>query len=569
MQGPEYENDWVKFDGGMDSDRVSPLRPPITAGGPSLLRSYDFQVKSDSPHITPVDLSSRVVVVEGPLCGGASCDIYTGEFDRETGRKEKVAMKQLRIFLNWKDEDRIMAMKLFRREIKIWSSFDHPNILPFYGFATDASRFFLISPWAASGNIMEYLKRCPGASRHALVLQIAKALEYLHGRVPCGYVHGDLKGDNVLISEWGTALVCDFGLTRRLEKVASMTATPSKRSPIGHIRFTAPELFHSDSKPTRESDIFAFACLVIQIFTGQQPYHELSDLQVLNVVTNGGIPPRPVDTVAREAGFTDAWWNLITFCMIATPSQRPAMSVIVGMLASTEFAEQCPTQDIDKDLGQSSNGSSRAPSPSLPLPFDLPFPHIPNRDSVVTTLDLESNSPSGFSQPFRPETTHTYSVRPSPPSSQIFTFASYLQTDEPPTPPPKDFRLFLNRNRSNSALTAFDWESSSDLALQDTTSTHAWDPRASTPSSIALTSPIHSIGSPSSRPSSFVAASPLDLGSTIPPDSTKLPPSQTPRPTIQEAFPRRNADTPRNIPKPRGRRFKLKSLTKSDSCIVM
>ncbi|KDQ59044.1 hypothetical protein JAAARDRAFT_127476 [Jaapia argillacea MUCL 33604] len=236
-----------------------------------------------------------------------------------------------------------ISSQLFRREIRIWSSFDHPNILPFYGYATvDTSRFFLISPWAASGNIMEYLEQHPRANRHILIIQIVKALQYLHGRSPCAYVHGDIKGDNVLISEGGHALVCDFGLTRRIEKMASMTATPSGRSPIGHIRFTAPELFSLGCKPTRESDVFAFACLVIQIFTGQQPYRELFDPQVLSFVMNGGIPNRPVDRATRQNGLTNAWWNLITCCTVYSPSQRPTMSEVVDILASTEFSVRYP-----------------------------------------------------------------------------------------------------------------------------------------------------------------------------------------------------------------------------------
>ncbi|KDQ53400.1 hypothetical protein JAAARDRAFT_699297, partial [Jaapia argillacea MUCL 33604] len=108
-------------------------------------------------------------------------------------------------------------------------------------------------------------------------------------------IHGDLKGDNVLVSDDVSILVCDFGLTRRVKQMATMTATPSGISPLRHIRFSAPELFSSD-QPTKASDVFAFACLIIQIFTGKQPYsHLVTDLQVLKAVTNGEIPERPRD----------------------------------------------------------------------------------------------------------------------------------------------------------------------------------------------------------------------------------------------------------------------------------
>ncbi|KDQ61359.1 hypothetical protein JAAARDRAFT_190139 [Jaapia argillacea MUCL 33604] len=273
-----------------------------------------------------IDLSDLVVIVRGPLRGGSTCELYAGELSRNEERKEKVAMKQLRVFLNWSDEQRDLATTLFHREVKIWSRFDHPHILPFYGYAViDEARYFLISPWAVNGNIMEYLERFPATDRSVLILQIADALVYLHNRDECAYIHGDLKGDNILISEEGKALVCDFGLTRRVELVASMTATPSGVSGLGHIRFSAPELFQS-ARPTRESDVFAFGCLAIQIFTGQQPYNHLTtDLQVLRAVSDGDIPLRPID-------LTDTWWDLIASCLEWYPSLRPSMAEIVDIL---------------------------------------------------------------------------------------------------------------------------------------------------------------------------------------------------------------------------------------------
>ncbi|KDQ53397.1 hypothetical protein JAAARDRAFT_434477 [Jaapia argillacea MUCL 33604] len=243
-------------------------------------------------------------------------------------------MKQLRVFLNWTCQQRDLAMNLFRREIKIWSSFDHPFILPFHGYAIiDESRLFLVSSWVSNGNIMETLEKYPQTDRSELIMQVAKALEYLHfGRPECSYIHGDLKGDNVLVSDGGNALVCDFGLTRRVEKVATMTATPSGISALGHIRFSAPELFSSD-QPTRASDVFAFACLIIQIFTGKQPYSQLTtDLQVLKAVTDGKMPERPRDRESVHAGLSDEWWGLITSCMARQPSLRPTMKTIVQRL---------------------------------------------------------------------------------------------------------------------------------------------------------------------------------------------------------------------------------------------
>jgi serine/threonine protein kinase len=179
---------------------------------------------------------------------------------------------------------------MFRREVDFWSQLRHPNVLSFWGcYELDEYRLFMVSPWAANGNSLQYVQKNPGVDRrrivrdfifgpmtsHVLIVlsqlrQTAEALAYLHsGKDGDALVHGDLKADNVLISENGDALLADFGLTRYVEKLASISGTPSGLSPHGHIRFSAPELLcppsGEDPRPTPESDVFAFACFLIQV----------------------------------------------------------------------------------------------------------------------------------------------------------------------------------------------------------------------------------------------------------------------------------------------------------------
>ena len=45
----------------------------------------------------------------------------------------------------------------------------HENILPFHGVWTTDSDFCLVFPWYKNGNIVDYLKKRPGANRFDLV----------------------------------------------------------------------------------------------------------------------------------------------------------------------------------------------------------------------------------------------------------------------------------------------------------------------------------------------------------------------------------------------------------------
>lgn len=86
--------------------------------------------------------------------------------------------------------------------------------------------------------------------------ELASALAYLHGR---GFVHGDLKGANVLVSAEVGILLCDFGLAKMVD-----TNTSTSRAGLGTLRWQAPEVMDGASK-SFESDIYAFGLTIYEV----------------------------------------------------------------------------------------------------------------------------------------------------------------------------------------------------------------------------------------------------------------------------------------------------------------
>jgi len=142
-------------------------------------------------------------------------------------------------------------------------------VLPFFGTCElDEIRLFMVSPWAAGGNSLEYLRRNPSSDRGRLSWQTSSVLRYLHsGKDVPQIVPGHLKADNVLISAARDALLCDFGLSRHVEEIISKSGSSTGRAG-GHARFMAPELLLplknvTQTRPTRESNVFSFASLML------------------------------------------------------------------------------------------------------------------------------------------------------------------------------------------------------------------------------------------------------------------------------------------------------------------
>ncbi|KAF8340585.1 kinase-like domain-containing protein [Cantharellus anzutake] len=90
---------------------------------------------------------------------------------------------------------------------------------------------------------------------------MANGLHYLHSHEP-PIIHGDLKPENVLISDQGEAQLCDFGLSRALNELSTGAQTTSTM--LGYtIRYSSYEVIIEEMK-TVFSDVYAFGCTSIQ-----------------------------------------------------------------------------------------------------------------------------------------------------------------------------------------------------------------------------------------------------------------------------------------------------------------
>ncbi|THH27978.1 hypothetical protein EUX98_g6209 [Antrodiella citrinella] len=113
--------------------------------------------------------------------------------------------------------------------------------------------------------------------------QILDGLTYLHSE---GVVHGNLHGGNVLVDEIGNACLTDFGQASLVEMVNNLQAVESSRAE--HLRWTAPELIKVSGNATvapgrrtgtREGDVFSFACICVELYSGKPPMSELTGVQ--------------------------------------------------------------------------------------------------------------------------------------------------------------------------------------------------------------------------------------------------------------------------------------------------
>ena len=136
---------------------------------------------------------------------------------------------------------------------------------------------------------------------------------------------------NVVISKSGRAQVCDYGLIPTISNpIFTIAATPGV---AGFSRWLAPKIIgppEPSSKPTaasKSADVFAFAMLAVEVFSGRVPFGGMENESVIVQIASGKRPIKP--PAAEQLGLSAEMWKFIEKCWSASPNKRPTIDEVV------------------------------------------------------------------------------------------------------------------------------------------------------------------------------------------------------------------------------------------------
>lgn len=177
----------------------------------------------------------------------------------------------------------------FYREAKIVGQLSHPNIVSIYDVGSYKHYNYIAMDYLPGAPLQDKLEQ--GVSNQEalrVTREIASALDYAHER---GYIHRDIKPDNILFRSDGSSVLCDFGIAKARKTSMKMTNVGSV---LGTPHYMSPEQAQGKNVDGR-SDLYGLGVVLFEMLTGEVPFQGEEPVAVAVKHISAPIPKLPAN----------------------------------------------------------------------------------------------------------------------------------------------------------------------------------------------------------------------------------------------------------------------------------
>jgi serine/threonine protein kinase len=193
------------------------------------------------------------------------------------------------------------SVRRFEKEARAVAALSHPNIVPLFDIGEQDGVQYAVSEYVEGDTLRDRLKRgaLPVAEAADIAAQVAEGLSAAHRK---GFVHRDMKPENVILARPDFPRILDFGLAKRSagmlggpasEEEATQSAFLTEPGIIaGTIGYMSPEQVRGEPVDGR-SDVFSLGVVLWEMLTGRRPFRGDSPVETLSAILREDPPPDP------------------------------------------------------------------------------------------------------------------------------------------------------------------------------------------------------------------------------------------------------------------------------------
>ncbi|MGE9808038.1 Stk1 family PASTA domain-containing Ser/Thr kinase [Janibacter sp. G1551] len=291
--------------------------------------------------------------VQRHLADGGMAAVYLAT---DTRLDREVALKVMRPELA-RDEEFVTR---FRREARSIARLSHPHVVQVHDQGEDRGHAFLALEYVPGRTLRQVLTDEGALTPRAALDLLDQILQGLGAAHRAGFVHRDVKPENVLIRDDGMVKVADFGLVRA---ISSQTATAQSGVVFGTVAYLSPEQVERGTADAR-SDVYAAGLLLFEMVTGRKAVTGESPIQVAYQHVHGGLPT----AASVQGSVPPAVDDLIAHATSRDPQDRPADADALREAVRAVRAHLSPAELDARPTGPAAATASRGAATAAFVP---------------------------------------------------------------------------------------------------------------------------------------------------------------------------------------------------------
>ncbi len=213
--------------------------------------------------------------------------------------------------------------KLLMHEASVGKELTHPNVIRIQAIGNDKEHCYYVMEFFPAGSLKvrlnmkqyDFIKE----RAHSIFKQAAVGMAYMNAS---GWVHRDVKPDNMLVNSAGELRIIDFALAQRVQADSLMARLGRRlrgRPPVQGTRsYMSPEQIRGDFLDGR-ADVYSFGASCFELVTYRQPFRAASSQELLQK----HITEKPPSPQLYNPDVTDEFSDLILRMLAKKREERP------------------------------------------------------------------------------------------------------------------------------------------------------------------------------------------------------------------------------------------------------
>ncbi len=211
------------------------------------------------------------------------------------------------------------AKRMLYHEAKVGKELTHPNVIRITYVSEESANHYFVMEYFPAGSLkvrlvnkqFDFIRE----RAHSIFKQAATGLAYINAS---GWVHRDIKPDNLLVNSAGEVRIIDFAIAQRIVAPSFFNKLFRKKGMVQGTRsYMSPEQIRGEMLDGR-ADIYSYGATLYELTTYRPPFRAATQQDLLQK----HIVEKPVPPISLMPELTQEFNDLVLKCLAKRPDNR-------------------------------------------------------------------------------------------------------------------------------------------------------------------------------------------------------------------------------------------------------